>query len=121
MISISHDVEIAVNGKSTNCNKFYCNLTFYKFNTYLILASACFGLVEQNVSTNESFNKDFSCREVTPLSAKTPKNLNAHQDVDTPYLIGIATSFVSRAGRKVGVATFVLNLRKKTASYLAVL
>ena len=28
-----------------------------------------FGLVEQNASTDESFNKDFSCREVTPLSA----------------------------------------------------
>ena len=24
-----------------NCNKFYCNLTFYKLNTYLILTSAC--------------------------------------------------------------------------------
>ena len=24
-----------------NCNKFYCNLIFYKLNTYLILTSAC--------------------------------------------------------------------------------
>ena len=29
------------------CNKFYCNLTFYKLNTYLILTSAWFGFVEQ--------------------------------------------------------------------------
>ena len=27
--------------KIANCNKFYCNLTFYKLNTYLILTSAC--------------------------------------------------------------------------------
>ena len=52
-----------------NCNKFYRNLTFCKLNTYLILASACFGLLEQNGSTDKSFFKDFTCLEVTPLSA----------------------------------------------------
>ena len=50
-------------------------------------------------------------------SSKTPKNLDVHQDVDTPYLIGIVTSFVSHAGRKVGVTTFVLSPRRKIASY----
>ena len=55
--------------KLYNCNKFYCNLTFCKLNTYLILTSACFGLVEQNASTDKSFFKDFTCREVTPWSA----------------------------------------------------
>ena len=39
----------------TNCNKFYCNLTFYKLNTYLILTSACLVLWSKNVSTDKNF------------------------------------------------------------------
>ena len=50
-----------------NCNKIYCNLTFHKLNTYLILTSAWFGFVEQNASTNNNFLKEiFLSREVTP-------------------------------------------------------
>ena len=75
-----------------NCNKFYCNLTFYKLNTYLILTSACFGLVEQNTSTDESFNKDFSCREVTPLSANNCACADTIDDSECPetlhYIFG---------------------------------
>ena len=65
--------------KTSNCNKFYCNLTFYKLNTYLILTSAWFGFVEQNVSTDKYFLKEFSCRQVTPclrMSAHAPYSLS---------------------------------------------
>ena len=49
---------------ATNCNKFYCNLTFYKLNTYLILTFKClFGFVEQNTSTDKNFLKEYSCHE----------------------------------------------------------
>ena len=41
--------------REINCNKFYCNLTFYKLNTYLILTSACLVLWSKNVSTDKNF------------------------------------------------------------------
>ena len=55
--------------KIINCNKFYCNLTFYKLNTYLILTSAWFGFVEQNVSTDKYFFKRIFLSAGDPLSA----------------------------------------------------
>ena len=37
-----------------NCNKFYCNLTFCKLNTYLILTNAYLVLWRQNAATNKN-------------------------------------------------------------------
>ena len=38
----------------SNCNKFYCNLTFCKLNTYLILTNAYLILWRQNAATNKN-------------------------------------------------------------------
>ena len=52
-----------------NCNKFYCNLTFYKLNTYLILTSACLVLWSKNVSTDKNFLRTILVTRGDPLSA----------------------------------------------------
>ena len=52
-----------------NCNKFYCNLTFYKLNTNLILTRPWFGFVEQNLSTDKYFLKEIFLSAGDPLSA----------------------------------------------------
>ena len=54
---------------SPNCNKFYCNLTFYKLNTYLILTSACLVLWSKNVSTDKNFLRNILVTRGDPLSA----------------------------------------------------
>ena len=51
-----------------NCNKFYCNLTFYKLNTYLILTSACLCLWSKRIDRQEFLKEIFLSQEVTPLS-----------------------------------------------------
>ena len=51
------------------CNKFYCNLTFYKLNTYLILTSACLVLWSKTHRPTRIFKEIFLSQEVTPLSA----------------------------------------------------
>ena len=53
----------------TNCNKFYCNLTFYKLNTYRILTSACLVLWSKTHRKTRIFKEIFLSQEVTPLSA----------------------------------------------------
>ena len=55
--------------KYTNCNKFYCNLTFYKLNTYLIVTSACLVLWSKNVSTDKNFLRNILVTRGDPLSA----------------------------------------------------
>ena len=40
--------------QETKCNKFYCNLTFCKLNTYLILTNAYLVLWRQNAATNKN-------------------------------------------------------------------
>ena len=40
--------------RKNNCNKFYCNLTFCKLNTYLILTNAYLVLWRQNAATNKN-------------------------------------------------------------------
>ena len=73
------DVEIhhaTVDGKClfrNNCNKFYCNLTFYKLNTYLILTSAWFGFVEQNVSTDKNFLRNIFVTRGDPFVCACPR------------------------------------------------
>ena len=57
----------------TNCNKFYCNLTFYKLNTYLILTSAWFGFVEQNVSTDKNFLRNILVTRGDPFVCACPR------------------------------------------------
>ena len=52
-----------------NCNKFYCNLTFYKLNTYPILTSACLFCGAKHIDRQEFFKEIFLSQEVTPLSA----------------------------------------------------
>ena len=47
--------DIKIHTIGINCNKFYCNLTFYKLNTYLIFTSACLVLWSKNVSTDKNF------------------------------------------------------------------
>ena len=59
--------------KRTNCNKFYCNLTFYKLNTYLILTSAWFGFVEQNVSTDKNFLRNILVTSGDPFVCACPR------------------------------------------------
>ena len=56
-----------------NCNKFYCNLTFYKLNTYLILTSAWFGFVEQNVSTDKNFLRNILVTSGDPFVCACPR------------------------------------------------
>ena len=55
-----------------DCNKFYCNLTFYKLNTYLILTSAWFGFVEQNVSTDKNFLRNILVTRGDPFVCACP-------------------------------------------------
>ena len=59
--------------RQMNCNKFYCNLTFYKLNTYLILTSAWFGFVEQNVSTNKNFLRNILVTRGDPFVCACPR------------------------------------------------
>ena len=40
--------------RAGDCNKFYCNLTFCKLNTYLILTNAYLVLWRQNAATNKN-------------------------------------------------------------------
>ena len=85
-----------------NCNKFYCNLTFYKLNTYLILTSAWFGFVEQNVSTDKYFLKEFSCRQVTPclrMSAHAPYSLSTGNCREIFIVFLVPTKQIMRGGR----------------------
>ena len=46
----------------SNCNKFYCNLTFYKLNTYLILTSACLFCGAKHIDRQEFFKEIFLSR-----------------------------------------------------------
>ena len=55
-----------------NCNKFYCNLTFYKLNTYLILTSACLGLWSKNVSTDKNFLRNILVTRGDPFVCACP-------------------------------------------------
>ena len=48
-----HIYKIQIN-LQPNCNKFYCNLTFCKLNTYLILTNAYLVLWRQNAATNKN-------------------------------------------------------------------
>ena len=53
----------------TNCNKFYCNLTFYKLNTYLILTSACLVLWSKTHRPTRIFKRNILVTRGDPLSA----------------------------------------------------
>ena len=57
----------------TNCNKFYCNLTFYKLNTYLILTSACLVLWSKNVSTDKNFLRNILVTRGDPFVCACPR------------------------------------------------
>ena len=57
----------------TNCNKFYCNLTFYKLNTYLILTSACLVLWSKNVSTDKNFLRTILVTRGDPFVCACPR------------------------------------------------
>ena len=56
-----------------NCNKFYCNLTFYKLNTYLILTSACLVLWSKNVSTDKNFLRNILVTRGDPFVCACPR------------------------------------------------
>ena len=58
---------------ATNCNKFYCNLTFYKLNTYLILTSACLVLWSKNVSTDKNFLRNILVTRGDPFVCACPR------------------------------------------------
>ena len=58
---------------STNCNKFYCNLTFYKLNTYLILTSAFLVLWSKNVSTDKNFLRNILVTRGDPFVCACPR------------------------------------------------
>ena len=58
---------------SANCNKFYCNLTFYKLNTYLILTSACLVLWSKNVSTDKNFLRNILVTRGDPFVCACPR------------------------------------------------
>ena len=56
--------------QNTNCNKFYCNLTFCKLNTYLILTNAhkcLLGFVEAKRGDQQEYLKIILVREVNPV------------------------------------------------------
>ena len=57
----------------TNCNKFYCNLSFYKLNTYLILTSACLVLWSKNVSTDKNFLRNILVTRGDPFVCACPR------------------------------------------------
>ena len=59
--------------KRTECNKFYCNLTFYKLNTYLILTSACLVLWSKNVSTDKNFLRNILVTRGDPFVCACPR------------------------------------------------
>ena len=59
--------------QKTNCNKFYCNLTFYKLNTYLILTSACLVLWSKNVSTDKNFLRNILVTRGDPFVCACPR------------------------------------------------
>ena len=59
--------------KVTKCNKFYCNLTFYKLNTYLILTSACLVLWSKNVSTDKNFLRNILVTRGDPFVCACPR------------------------------------------------
>ena len=56
-----------------NCNKFYCNLNFYKLNTYLILTSACLVLWSKNVSTDKNFLRNILVTRGDPFVCACPR------------------------------------------------
>ena len=62
----------------TNCNKFYCNLTFYKLNTYLILTSACLVLWSKNISTNKNFLRNILVTRGDPFVCACPHLRSSH-------------------------------------------
>ena len=59
--------------RDLNCNKFYCNLTFYKLNTYLILTSACLVLWSKNVSTDKNFLRNILVTRGDPFVCACPR------------------------------------------------
>ena len=61
-----------------NCNKFYCNLTFYKLNTYLILTSACLVLWSKNVSTDKNFLRNILVTRGDPFVCACPRMRRTH-------------------------------------------
>ena len=60
------------------CNKFYCNLTFYKLNTYLILTSACLVLWSKNVSTDKNFLRNILVTRGDPFVCACPRMRRTH-------------------------------------------
>ena len=74
------DVKSAVilTGSPVNCNKFYCNLTFYKLNTYLILTSACLVLWSKNVSTDKNFLRNILVTRGDPFVCACPRMRRTH-------------------------------------------
>ena len=54
VIGIRAGLNRYLQGPPHNCNKFYCNLTFCKLNTYLILTNAYLVLWRQNAATNKN-------------------------------------------------------------------
>ena len=64
--------------KRINCNKFYCNLTFYKLNTYLILTSACLVLWSKNVSTDKNFLRNILVTRGDPFVCACPRMRRTH-------------------------------------------
>ena len=64
---------LKINLCAAKCNKFYCNLTFYKLNTYLILTSACLVLWSKNVSTDKNFLRNILVTRGDPFVCACPR------------------------------------------------
>ena len=77
---MANSLEISANTSNLyrNCNKFYCNLTFYKLNTYLILTSACLVLWSKNVSTDKNFLRNILVTRGDPFVCACPRMRRTH-------------------------------------------
>ena len=71
--TMNSQIKTPAQKKIPNCNKFYCNLTFYKLNTYLILTSACLVLWSKNVSTDKNFLRNILVTRGDPFVCACPR------------------------------------------------
>ena len=69
LIHHNHTTELYI----MNCNKFYCNLTFYKLNTYLILTSACLVLWSKTYRPTRIFLRNILVTRGDPFVCACPR------------------------------------------------
>ena len=62
----------------TYCNKFYCNLTFYKLNTYLILTNACLVLWSKTYRPTRIFLRNILVTRGDPFVCACPRLRSSH-------------------------------------------